>query len=699
MTAARAMTAARRLTGPFPLLALLALAPPATGAQPVRGPHIEVELVAELAAVAPGAAFQVALRLVPDPHWHTYWQNPGDSGAPPRIEWELPAGAHAGPIQWPVPERIPVGPLVNYGYPGESLLLVTLTPPPALRPGQRFTALARASWLVCEEECIPGEATLALDLPVAGTGRADPGRAGLFARARERLPRPAPDWLASFRVVDGVVETRVRTGVAPSGEPTLFAVAPALVEHAAPLAWEWSAGELRLRQPASPYLQAPPQRVPMVLTVAGPDGLRGYAFEARQGAPAGAGAPSAAAGAPGLAASVGLAFLGGLALNLMPCVFPVLSLKALAMARAAGPARRELRGHALLYTLGLVLAFLAVAAALLALRASGEQVGWGFQLQAPWFVALLAYLMLVLGLALSGAFAIGARWMGAGARLAATGGGRGAFFTGVLAVVVASPCTAPFMGTALGFALTRPAPQALLVFAALGLGMASPFLALAAVPRLAAWLPRPGAWMETFKQALAFPLYLTAVWLLWVLGRQAGADAVAAVLAGMVGVGFGAWLAGRAQGARPGPALARAGALIGTLAALGSLASPALRGAAAPPADPGWARFDEARLAAELARGRTVLVNMTADWCITCLVNERLVLASGPVRARLAAADVAYLKGDWTRRDPRITAYLDRFGRSGVPLYVVHRAGEEPRVLPQVLTHATVLEALAPQGP
>ncbi|MDI3261099.1 MAG: thioredoxin family protein, partial [Sinobacteraceae bacterium] len=381
----------------------------------------------------------------------------------------------------------------------------------------------------------------------------------------------------------------------------------------------------------------------------------------------------------------------GLILNLMPCVFPVLSIKSVSLIEARGAVARRQRAHALSYTAGVLLAFAALAGALLALRAGGRAVGWGFQLQQPVFVAALAYLMFAMALSMSGVVQFGVRLMGVGQSLAATGGYRGSFFTGVLAVLVATPCTVPFMGTALGYALTQPPAIAVAVFLALGLGMALPFLLLGYFPRLGAWLPKPGAWMETFKQAMAFPLYLSVAWLLWVLGGLSSRDGMALAAVGLVLLAFALWL------------WPRRGALAGTLklaalaAALALLAAPPLRAVPATPAPMAAAAHESytpQRLQELRSQGRTVFVNFTADWCLTCKFNERVALDNDAVRAAFAAHDVVWLTGDWTRYDPEITATLQRFGRSGVPLYLLYPKGGAPEVLPQLLTPAAVIDAL-----
>ncbi|HVT34823.1 MAG TPA: thioredoxin family protein, partial [Nevskiaceae bacterium] len=395
---------------------------------------------------------------------------------------------------------------------------------------------------------------------------------------------------------------------------------------------------------------------------------------------------------PGLLAVLLSAVLGGLILNLMPCVFPVLSLKALSLVAAREHGDTHQRAHALAYTAGVLLSFAGVAGALLAVRAAGMAAGWGFQLQSPPMVGGLAYLMLALGLFLSGAAEFGTGWMGAGQWLAQRAGLAGSFFTGVLATLVATPCTAPFMGAALGYAITQPTVIALAVFLALGLGLALPFLLLGFFPPLARVLPRPGAWMQTFKQLMAFPLYLTSAGLVWVLARQTAADGAGIVLAGMVLIAFAVWLWNRA-GWFAG--LLRIAAVAGALALL---ASPWLMQAPAQPAaaqaqNQAWSA---ARVAELRAVGRTVFVNFTADWCITCKVNERVALDNERVRTAFKQNEVVWLTGDWTRADPEITHVLEQFGRTGVPLYLVYAAGGEPKVLPQVLTPDIVIDAIKP---
>ena len=682
--------------------------------QPVVTDNVTARLVAERDRVEPGDRVDLALVLDIRPGWHTYWRNPGDSGEPPHIRWELPDGVTAGSIRWPWPELIRVGPLANYGYSGRAVHLVELRVPAEWPAGTPLGIAADATWLVCEEHCIPEEGRFRLRLEVAGTaGPPDPELAPIFAAARSRLPQDGVV-RAALEPSGDVLTLRVPSAALPPDPQSarFFAGEWGLIEHAAPQDWTIDGDELVMTlTPGAAAASAAPAGL---LVVAADGGTR--AFEIDATAPPGAAAPApdggVAAGAGdgaglGLPLALALALLGGLVLNLMPCVFPVLAIKALGLARQGGAPLRERALHGLAYTAGVLTFFALVAALLLALRAGGAAVGWGFQLQSPPFVALMAYLFLVLGLSLAGAVTLGTRVMGLGAGLHAGGGHAGAFVTGGLAALVAAPCTAPFMGAALGYALTLVWPLALAIILTLGLGLALPFLLLALLPALARRLPRPGPWMEHLKQGLAFPMFATAAWLVWVLSVQAGPAGVAAALTGMVLLAFGLWLLERTRHAAPGwrrgGAVAGAAALLlavgiglGTERLAGADLAAASGGGQVEPEGSGLAAepFGAGRLAEALAAGRPVFVNMTAAWCITCLVNERVALGRPAVAAAFAERDLLYLKGDWTRRDPSITEYLAGFGRSGVPIYVLYPPGGEPRVLPQVLTESIVLDAL-----
>ncbi|SFG38891.1 protein-disulfide reductase DsbD family protein [Methylobacterium gossipiicola] len=696
-------------------LALVLTGLAGASAQGLKPPSdlVTASLVAEPAAIRPGEPFSVGLRMVMRPGWHVYWRNPGDSGLPPDVAWTLPAGFTAGGLDWPAPHRIPVAQLMNFGYEGETVLLSAVTPPATLTPGKPVTLRARLSYLVCERECVPGTAELQLTLPVAQAGTstgANPQTRLLFEKARAALPQPAP-WptrlTATKTRLDLTVEAPNLSGDGVSAV-AFFPYAETVIENAASQEVRIDAAGLHLGLVRGDADAPPPASLPGVLTFdeATPDGpvRRAYAF----GEPPAPAAPVAntaevapvAAPAPDdtltLWSAVGLAFLGGLVLNLMPCVFPVLSIKVLSLVQHSGETPRRVRLHGLAYTAGVLAAFLGLAGLLIGLKEAGAGIGWGFQLQSPVVVAALAYLLFGMGLSLSGVVHLGGGIAGLGDGLTRRAGLEGSFFTGVLATVVATPCTAPFMGSAVGFALTQAPAVGLAVFASLGLGLALPFLLLTVWPAALRALPRPGAWMDTLKGVLAFPIYATAAWLIWVLAQQVGPSGLLAALLGLVLVGFAAWAWERAREARPlwaGIARGMAAAALAGLALL-TLGLTQDRAATAAQAE-GTEAFAQAKLDGLLAQGRPVLVNMTAAWCISCQVNERTTLGTKTVRDALSARGVTYLKGDWTNQNPEITAFLARHGRSGVPLYLLYAGRGEPTILPQILTSGLVLDALA----
>jgi thiol:disulfide interchange protein DsbD len=676
------------------------------GAVAAPGPQdlkVRTELVGEVGSVEPGATFWLGLHQRIAPGWHTYWINPGDSGEPATVAWTLPPGFVAGPIVWPHPERIPTGSLMSYGYTGEVVLLVPVTAPRGLDPGTRVTLGGRASWLVCEKICIPEEAAVELALPV-GSAPSEPAGAALIRTARRAVPVPSP-WPVSFSLAPDSVSLRIAAaGFAAErvDDVWFYPSRGGVIDHAAPQDARIGADGLTLRVRRGPGSEPIGASLDGVLVVTerldrGPT-RQAFSVSSVRGA-AGAHAE------PGfLLPAVALALAGGLLLNLMPCVLPVLSVKALAIVRHADVDR--LRRHGAAYTAGVLVSFALVAGALLALRAGGEQVGWGFQLQSPPVVTLLAYVFFAMALALSGVLGISGRFAGAGDALAARAGYAGSFFTGALATVAATPCTAPFMGVAVGFALTQSWTTALLVFEALGLGLALPYLLLTLVPGWRRLVPRPGPWMDVLKQLLAFPLYGSVVWLVWVVSRQAGPAGVVVVLTGLVLIALAAWLhattrTARARWRRLGAAASLASALLAL--ALGSTVVGASPEPALPRADGGapWEPFRAERLAELRARGTPVFLNVTAAWCITCLVNERVALRGPAVAEAFARRGVVYLKADWTTRDAEITKVLGAFGRSGVPLYVLYSGGPPagtpspaPLVLPQILTEGTILDAV-----
>ena len=694
---------------------LLGSAPPGLAASEGQGagPKVRVELVSEVESLAPSQSFWVGLRERIAPGWHTYWSNPGDSGEPTALEWALPRGFAAGALVWPHPDRVHVGPFVSYGYTGEVVLLTRLTAPRDLEPGARVTLRGRATWLVCAKICIPEEAPVALALPVtAGKPSADVHGATVISRARGAVPTPSP-WTASFSTTpDAVVLTVAAVGLNRERvtDVWFYPARWGVIEHAAPQAVTVAADgiTLRVRRGVLPVATETPIEGVLVITERLDGGTAGQAFSLRA-LPRGLTGSTVADARPSvtLLQAMALALAGGLLLNLMPCVLPVLSVKALSLVEHAGARAAILRGHGVAYTAGVLASFGMVAGVLIALRASGEWLGWGFQLQSPLVVTLLVDVLFVLGLSLSGVVLIGGRLAGAGQALTTGLGYTGSFFTGALATVAATPCTAPFMAVAIGYALAQPWATALLVFETLGFGLALPYLLLTLVPGWRRLLPRPGPWMERLRQFLAFPLYAAVAWLVWVVSQEAGPQGVAVALAGLVLIGFAAWLYAASR-AVSGPWRRAATATVALLAlaavglgpVVGSRPSSPTGAAVPDPRGLSFEPFSTERVAELRAHGIPVFVNFTAAWCITCLVNERLALRSSAVAATFARKGVVSLKADWTTRDPQIARVLESFGRSGVPLYLLYpraaagREAGEPTVLPQILSEEMIIDAV-----
>jgi len=695
--------------------AALAFAAAALGA-PVRTEHVEAELVAAKTALVPGTPLTVALRLAIDKGWHTYWQNPGDSGLPTTLDWKLPAGVKAGPIEWPAPHLLPAGPLLNYGYENEVLHLVTLTTVPDFLSGRDVTLTARADWLVCKETCIPEGADLSLTLPVANVAEPDPRWGKPIAAALAALPRPLAGWQASAAGRGTTIALKLTppSGAPDPGEVRYFANAIDRIEPSAPQPLARDGGSYVLMLPVATTQRGAFGNLAGVVTAANGFGgdVRAATIDVSVAgavsAPARAALPpppelnlAAPAEVGGLALAIALAsaFVGGLLLNLMPCVFPVLSLKVLGFA-THHDRKATLHREAVAFAAGVVLTFVALGLLLSALRAAGEQLGWGFQLQSPSVVTALAILFFVLALNLSGVFEFGQLAPSSVAEWSSSNRTIDAFGSGVLAVVVASPCTAPFMGAALGFALAGGVAMMLGVFVVLGTGMALPYVLLAWFPGWRGRLPRPGPWLARFKQLLAFPLYATVIWLAWVLGAQRDNDAVLRLFVALLGIGFAlwAWRIVRGGGARPWGLAALAvlaGALVVGWPLFANDNEPAKVADTSAPAAGDWLPFTQARVEDLTAAGRPVFIDFTAAWCVTCQVNKRLVLNTDVVREGFAKRHVALVRADWTRRDPAITRALSALGRSGVPVYVLHRPGKTPLLLPEVLQQQNVLDALA----
>jgi thiol:disulfide interchange protein/DsbC/DsbD-like thiol-disulfide interchange protein len=669
--------------------------------------NVKVDLVTPRIMVAPGETFYVILRQKIAPDWHTYWRNPGDSGEPTYIDWQLSPGVTAGPIQWPTPTAIPFGPLVNYGYSNQVLLPIAVTVPKSAKIGVGVDIRAKVRWLECSDICIPGEADISTGVMVAVQGQDHPEPAIMetFKSAMAALPKNFPGSTALTDLGAGGLQLIIK-GIDTPRDAYFFAYEiknGAVVDFAQPqevVRGKDGFGLTLVKSPSfPPDLKGP---VGGVLVIGRGDAAKAYEVGATfEAASAQTLTPTPSATMPipattniGLLAALGMAFLGGLILNLMPCVFPILSMKALGLIEASYSDAKAARAHGLWYGAGVVLSFLALAGLLIGLQAAGAAIGWGFQLQNPAVVVGLAVLMVLIGFNLMGFFEIGTSLQSVGGGAAGKGGARGSLFTGILAVLVAAPCTAPFMGAALGFAATQSAPVSLLVFAVLGLGFALPFVALTFMPGLLRALPKPGLWMVRLRQALAFPMFATAIWLIWVASAQAGQAGVLAGLVGVMGAGFGVWVA-RTWTGITGKAVAIL-SVIGALtwASLHVLAAPAPTKTAQSEGSFGQA-WSPQRVAQLQSEGKTVFVNFTADWCVTCKVNEVGVFADTNVKAALMGDKATYLVADWTSRDTQIAEALASHGRVGVPLYLVYRPGvAEPVILPQILTSGAVLNAL-----
>ncbi len=717
-----------------------------------RTDQVAVRLVSEFASVAPGQTVTVGLEQKIIPHWHTYWKNPGDSGTSTSLAWKLPAGVTTGDIQWPAPSRFDIGPITNYGYSDHVVLLTTLTVPSSQAIGSAIPVEVKASWLVCEESCIPQDATLKMTLAVAASPVANSEHKKLFTAARNAIPRGV-DWKASYHQQDGKLQARLALPAKVDGKSAAQFVQqhtlrfyPAewgTLSHNAAQEFKLDGQQLTIALVAgeTPPASGGPVRGVLVAerktqggghavivhavelgvgTVAPPassTAVPGAGGASAQGAGnasaqgAGSTAAQASSPAPGVPSADAvitlwhallLAIVGGIVLNLMPCVFPVLSIKALGLLKHSDLSSAQKRMQGIAYTAGVLASFTLLAVALIVIQKLGAQVGWGFQFQSPYFVLGVAYLIFVVGLSLSGVFALGGP-ANLGTELASRSGYSGSFFTGVLATIVATPCTAPFMGAALGFALTQPPMVLWLVFIALGLGLALPYMLISAWPALHQRLPKPGLWMERLKQALAFPMYGAAVWLVWVLALQAGVNAVPLALGGMILLALIAWIydstrntSGAKRLAANGLVVVAALATVGaSMQAVGTMSTaPAAQAQAG--AGQYWEPYSAARLDALREQDKPVFVNMTAAWCITCLVNEKVALSQPAFKQLLQDQGITYLKGDWTNQDAAISALLAQYGRSGVPLYLFYPPGKGStvQVLPQILTQDIVSSAL-----
>ena len=676
------MTIALRLA--LGLVFLLMAARPAE-AQVYEGKVlVKASLLADTSAIVPGQAFQVGVLLEMAPRWHTYWQYSGDAGLPTSIDWELPPGFTAGLIQWPVPQKkTEPGDIQVYAYGGRVLLLTSITP--ASTVSGNVTLRADVSWLVCEEICVPGGAKLDLTLPVAKS--AEPANTSLFEEFRSQLPLSSqPPFELVWKRAGDVLSLQVQ-GV-PQGTPLELFPLPAenqIVGH--PVFSPPDTLSIKAGRPFSG-----------VLSVGEGSARRAWVVSDS----AASAAPADEAATLSLALALFYGFLGGLILNLMPCVLPVISLKIFGFIKQAGDSRRSILLHGLAFAGGIFVWFLGLGAVIVALKSGGGEVTWAFQFQNPWFNVVIGSVVFVFALNLAGVFefVLPGRASNAMESAGSSEGLAGSFFQGVFATLLATPCTAPFLGSALGFAFSQSALVIFAMFAAVASGMALPYLLLSASPGWLKFLPRPGAWMERLKQFMAFPLFATLVWILSIVGGQRGIDGVVWFCAFLLCIGFACWLLGSFCGPlvskhRRAVALAL---IICTLAGggwyflgkkfaqVGLTASDRLE----------WVPFSEARVQSELAAGRSVFVDFTADWCITCKFNERTAIDTPAIRAILKEKNITPVKADWTNANPEITRALKGFGRVGVPLYVLYSASNptEPVILPEILTEGILAEAL-----
>ncbi|SEF68190.1 thiol:disulfide interchange protein DsbD [Bryocella elongata] len=666
------------------------------GPGPFKAEHLTAELttLSPQAQAMPGGTLQAGLVLTLEEHWHVYWTNPGDSGEPPRITWTLPRGITASPLLFTPPEPLPLGPLKDFGYEDQAVFPFTIKVDPSAAPGKVHLD-AKVSWLVCESVCVPGKAHLGLDINIVKGPVQEPALLGALGNAVKALPRPLPSgWSVTATGGSKDIFLTLHSGTS-SSDIGIYPFDQDVIDIDAPDQRNATADGWQLWLPRPKDSTALPRDFHVLIEFSDKEAYD-VTVPVTPGEPPAVAASSSAPGAAeapssdiGLWGALGLALLGGIILNLMPCVFPVLFLKGLALVNSSGEERSRQRMHGLVYTLGILASFWTIVAVLLILRAGGRQLGWGFQLQSPGFVAVLAALIFFLALSLTGQFEIGLSLTSAGGELAEKQGLAGSFFTGVLATVVATPCMAPLMGAAVGFALAQPPVVTFLVFTMLGLGLALPYLALTMQPQWTRVLPRPGAWMDVLKQATSIPLFATAIWLTWVYGQlysPNGVDRIVPLLSGFLLLAIGGWFLGRWPGQTKGLLIA---APIIVLAILLPLRKPTVEKLQ-------WQPWTPASFAAARTSGKPIFVDYTAAWCLSCQVNERAVLDSTDIEALLGNNNFILLRADWTQYDANITQSLQTLGRSGVPTYVIYPPGDKsnPDVLPELLTKDLVTKQI-----
>ena len=664
------------------------------------GPHIRVSLLNETTALVPGETTYLGVLLQPEKDWHTYWQNPGDSGEAPALDWQVSSSEqHAqwlqfGDVLWPIPKAIPVAHLVNYGYEGDNLLIVPVNVANKALVGEELQITLNLSWLVCKEDCIPGWATLNLSLPVA-PNTALSSSSSVFDQARKLVPTEEVQ-RGSFEVTQAHVVVEITELVKDNW--TLFPTQNYLIDHAAEQQWVFASDNnenlkagstARVLVPRSAYFDGQATELRWLVS----NGNEAFYLDStlNQGTAEGSPATHRAVSLVALLTYLGMAFLGGLILNLMPCVLPILSMKAMALQHT-----EQAGSHKLAYLFGVLACFNLFAVIVVALQQSGQQIGWGFHMQEPIVVALLAFLFAFIALVLFDALHVTSRFSGVGQSLVSGDSAKSHFSTGALAVIVASPCTAPFMAAALGIAFVSPVYVTFLIFNALAIGFALPVTLLFMSTKVRKSLPKPGAWMETFKHFLGFPMLATVAWLVWVYAGQAGTQAQFLLLLSLITFCMFLWLLSKTKG-KVSSGLLLIGVLLSVLGPLyiSMKANGQENGNTVNSGKSSFAlAFDPQELASLRNQQQLVLVNMTADWCITCKVNEQVALSNSEVIAALSQEGVHYMVGDWTNKNQEILHFLSQYERAGVPLYVMYAGTKNEQVLPQILSPNMVIEAV-----
>ena len=682
-------------------------------AEPVRHDHLSVQLATDRSMARPGDTITVALHFSLDPDWHLYWTNPGDAGLAPRVKWTLPEGFTAGALQFPLPERIPAGPLMSFGYEHELVLLSEIAVPADAVVGKHWEFSAEVDWLVCKSECIPGDVVLTLGVDIGNKLQApDPVWSARFEEARSRSPISDPAWNVAAIASASQLSLRIAKDPSASNSAPIdlyfYPEQKGIIDNAAPQRFAVTNSGYELTIPRNKMNGDTLSQITGILVATN----NWVGNNSRNGLKVVAPVEPISEAVPVAAAvtdiawwqAILFAFVGGIILNLMPCVLPVLSIKVLGFIQQAGESRKKVASHNLAFTLGVLVSFWILAGGLLVLRAGGEQLGWGFQLQSPAFLVVLSSFIFLIGLNLLGVFEVGTTLTGVGAG-SRRSGTIGSFVTGITATVVATPCTAPFMGSALGYSLTQPVAVSLAIFTALALGMAAPYVLLTSSPILLKFVPKPGRWMESLKHAMGFLLIATVIWLAWVLSIQSGPDSILVLLAALLLIGVAAWILGRWGGLtidRGRRLIAQSLAVIIVVLAVTAAATnvPQSSASYASTANVGelnWEPFSPERVAEVRGEGKPLLIDFTAAWCLSCKVNERVAFGSSDVQDKLDKLEVVTMKADWTSRDERITQALAKFGRNSVPLYVLYtgKSDQPPVVLPEILTPGIVLDALS----